>query len=110
MERDPRLSTFVHTNVLLANLCDRKKLCDNGTPFSPSPQAPESKSSCTASPIGAGVAKRPTTCQEFYRKKRGSLLTSIVRFHRRLTSVLGSHPGLQKLFRDLKALCLCICI
>ena len=36
----PRLSTFVHTNVLLANLRDRKYVCDTGTPFSPSPQAP----------------------------------------------------------------------
>ena len=35
MERDPRLSTFVHTNVLLANLRDRKHVCDTGTPCQP---------------------------------------------------------------------------
>ena len=43
IRRAARLSTFVHTNVLLAILCDRKTLCDNGTPFSPSPQAPVGK-------------------------------------------------------------------
>lgn len=35
MERDPRLSTFVHTNVLLANLCDRKKTLRQRDPLQP---------------------------------------------------------------------------
>ena len=35
-----------HTNVLLANLCDRKKVCDNGTLFSPSPQMISKRTIC----------------------------------------------------------------
>ena len=35
MERDPRLSTFVHTNVLLANLCDTKMSVRQRGPFQP---------------------------------------------------------------------------
>ena len=35
MERAPRLSTFVHTNVLLAILCDRKKTLRQRDPLQP---------------------------------------------------------------------------
>ena len=35
MERGSRLSTFVHTNVLLANLCDRKKTLRQRDPLQP---------------------------------------------------------------------------
>lgn len=35
MERGSRLSTFVHTNVLLANLCDRKKSLRQWDPLQP---------------------------------------------------------------------------
>ena len=35
MERGSRLSTFVHTNVLLAILCDRKKSLRQRDPLQP---------------------------------------------------------------------------